>query len=293
MKKVLHLTQDEIRDLVIEALEARASQHGIPVYVTFVTEQDGTVGAFVENMVEHVEEARPNIEVVHGDESGPTKVGAKMRGQAQGIHHRRLRDVVEQVLTREGLEGDVGDITDIVIDILTDHQEVAWKGHVERGAFFKALQPRVEDALLELATQHKAKLMTEDADEPGPYWTAQGLPHRQLRDVKVVGEWQGRPAIVQRDTIDVVSGEELPKGATCFWFQDLGVTRTHPDKWPEDLRAKYNPDPALFPSTNVAADILDGDGGVMDRSDALEEAIGDGRAPTRAKPARHKVQRRK
>lgn len=194
MKSVLHLTQKEIRDLIVAGLKAKDFRTTGGVHITFVSEQDGTVGALVENMREATDEER-------------------------------------------------------------------------------------------------------EAEEPSK--------RRPLRRAPLEAEHDVAAAVAQRDTIDVFTGEEIPKGSMCLWIADQGVTVTHPSEWPEDVREKTGvdvDDPGFddfrvesrgVPApSNAAADILGGDGGVMSRGDALGEAVEDERpAAPRQKGARRRGRR--
>lgn len=283
MKTKLHLRQKEIRDLIVESLLARDFRTTGGVHVAFVTEQDGSVSALVENMRERTEEERP----------------AEGTPIAQ-LSRSRLRELADQVLVREGAEGDAGEIAEHAFQILLDHKEV---GAVDGSRAFHLalveLTPRMDVALRDLEEEGRAEFI-EDEDED-PYWRTKRKSKKRPSKQKTAGT--GRQAVAQRDTVDVISGEEILNGATCVWFNDFGATVTHPDDWPEDLRKEHDPSPTLFdfleeqgeaePSANAAADILGGDGGVMDRGDALGEAVGDERpAPARGKgPARRRKRR--
>lgn len=95
-------------------------------------------------------------------------------------------------------------------------------------------------------------------------------------------------AISQRENVDFVTQEEIPKGTECVWVSGLGITATPPEEWPAGLWTELGmlkKDRAVFAEAlgkkepeseaDVAADVLGGEGGVMGRGDALAEGSRD------------------
>lgn len=95
-------------------------------------------------------------------------------------------------------------------------------------------------------------------------------------------------AVNQREGLDFVTQEEIPRGAPCVWVGGLGITATAPEEWPAGLWTELGmlkKDRAVFAEAlgkkepeseaDVAADILGGEGGVMGRGDALESGLGE------------------
>lgn len=287
MRTVLHLTEQELRDLVVAGLKARNFQTTGGVRVNFVAEPGGAVGALVENMREATDEEREA-------EEAPKEAVAE-------LSDKRVLEVTEQVLVREGLEGDLVEVTDMALETLGDHRELEWDGNRERSQLYLALRPRVETALGLLESQDRAELAEDDGEE---YWKAKRKPRKKAERERRVDVAQ---ATAQRDTHDAISGEPISEGTPCAWISGLGVTVTHPSEWPRKAREKFGisvDDPAFdrfLPedqkepaeeSSNAAADILGGEGGVMDRSDALEEAVGGERpAAPRRKGGRRRGRR--
>jgi len=262
MKKVAYLTQDDIRELILEALEARASQQGIPMFVTFVTEHGGTLGALVDNMVERATEGKET------ERSLTTEVGR--------LSDTRMVEVTMQVLFREGAEGCVDELAEHILEILIDHRELGARNTKDFKVTLLELVPRVTAALLELEGLGKAEHVFEEEEEGEPeFWRA--------RRAKVT------LAQAQKETKDYVTGEVILQGAPCIWVPDLGITVTHPDDWPEELRKKLplnsldlaefgrlppkGPGKKPTSTASTAADILGSEGGVLDRGGALGEGV--------------------
>jgi hypothetical protein len=228
MRKVLHLTQEESTRLIFEALRAKGYQvvSGGPLHVDFVREKDGTIGTLIEN-----------IELVEEDVAPPEKTAEALA--VANLAHSRVVDVTDQVLFREGAEGDVEELTGHAIDILQDHHELESGNQKTFRATLEALMPRVETALRELEQTGRAQFVEAGADDEDDdaYWRAK-RPLRKAKDRACM------VAEAQRDTKDYISGEPIKGGTPCVFVSDVGATVTHPDDWPDDLRQKIDPSPA-------------------------------------------------
>jgi hypothetical protein len=85
----------------------------------------------------------------------------------------------------------------------------------------------------------------------------------------------GAAARTTRETFDVFTNEEIPRGVDVLWIEGVGITRAPLERWWPDIRAKLKPAPDE--EAAAAADILgDDEGGPLDRGEALGKALRDG-----------------
>lgn len=127
----------------------------------------------------------------------------------------------------------------------------------------------------------EGQLAEEDGDAAGvaPESESQHLSGAEVLELCVRLDQTnlcGAAARTARETFDVFTNEEIPRGVDVLWIEGVGITRAPLERWWPDIRAKLKPAP---PDTEAqaAADILGGgDDGPIDRGEALGKALRDG-----------------